>query len=287
MYSIDLDESQVPTPSGTPPKPLNRSTIKDTIDPTQVIEIIWRSSSKWESLALLEMRDPILGALRCFQRLYNVSAAKMMDFITSREWGFIILDEVHVVPAAIFRRVVTTIAAHAKLGLTATLVREDDKIDDLNFLIGPKLYEPNWMDLAKKGHIANVQCAEVWCPMTPEFYNEYLRETSRKRMLLYIMNPRKSFPSKCFVNNRFQACQFLIDYHEKRGDKIIVFSDNVYALQMYAKYLKRAFIYAFNPLLLCLSRRTFSRFVVPEVERSDRRVVVDWEPTKTASRNRK
>lgn len=93
---------------------------------------------------------------------------KMMDFLTSREWGLIILDEVHVVPAAMFRRVVGTIKAHAKLGLTATLVREDDKIDDLNFLIGPKLYEANWMDLAAKGHIANVQCAEVWCPMTPE-----------------------------------------------------------------------------------------------------------------------
>ena len=91
---------------------------------------------------------------------------KVMDFLRSREWGFIILDEVHVVPAQMFRRVVTTIAAHAKLGLTATLVREDDKIDDLNFLIGPKLYEANWMDLAQKGHIANVQCAEVWCPMT-------------------------------------------------------------------------------------------------------------------------
>src|SRR5579859_3518622 len=136
-------------------------------------------------------------------------AAKMMDFITSREWGFIILDEVHVVPAAIFRRVVTTIAAHAKLGLTATLVREDDKIDDLNFLIGPKLYEANWMDLAKKGHIANVQCAEVWCPMTPEFYNEYLRETSRKRMLLYIMNPNKYTRTCTHLTFRFQACQFL------------------------------------------------------------------------------
>ncbi|KAI9620486.1 hypothetical protein H4Q26_013698 [Puccinia striiformis f. sp. tritici PST-130] len=75
---------------------------------------------------------------------------KMMDFLTSREWGLIILDEVHVVPAAMFRRVVGTIKAHAKLGLTATLVREDDKIDDLNFLIGPKLYEANWMDLAAK-----------------------------------------------------------------------------------------------------------------------------------------
>jgi DNA excision repair protein ERCC-3 len=50
------------------------------------------------------------------------------------------------------------------------------------------------------------------------------------------MNPRK-----------FQACQFLIDYHEKRGDKIIVFSDNVYALQMYAQKLNKAFIYGETP----------------------------------------
>ncbi|CAG8828135.1 20496_t:CDS:1, partial [Gigaspora rosea] len=128
--------------------------------------------------------------------------------------------EVHVVPANMFRRVVTTIAAHTKLGLTATLVREDDKIQDLNFLIGPKLYEANWMDLASKGHIANVQCAEVWCDMTPEFYAEYLKASSRKRMLLYAMNP-----------NKLQACQFLIQYHEERGDKVIVFSDNVYALE--------------------------------------------------------
>ncbi|GEQ71100.1 hypothetical protein JCM33374_g4781 [Metschnikowia sp. JCM 33374] len=161
---------------------------------------------------------------------------KVMDFLTSREWGFIILDEVHVVPAAMFRRVVSTIAAHAKLGLTATLVREDEKIYDLNFLIGPKLYEANWMELAQKGHIANVQCAEVWCPMTAEFYQEYLRETARKRMLLYIMNPTK-----------FQACQFLIHYHEKRGDKIIVFSDNVYALQEYALKLGKPFIYGSTP----------------------------------------
>ncbi|KAF7317038.1 DNA helicase [Mycena chlorophos] len=157
---------------------------------------------------------------------------QMMEFLTSREWGFILLDEVHVVPAAMFRRVVTTIKAHSKLGLTATLVREDDKIADLNYMIGPKLYEANWMDLAAKGHIANVQCAEVWCPMTPEFYRQYLRIQSRKRMLLYCMNP-----------NKFQACQFLIKYHEDRGDKVIVFSDNVYALQAYAQKLSKPYIH--------------------------------------------
>ncbi|KAH9057817.1 DNA helicase [Lactarius vividus] len=162
----------------------------------------------------------------------SYESKKMMEFLTSREWGFILLDEVHVVPANMFRRVVTTIKAHSKLGLTATLVREDDKIADLNYMIGPKLYEANWMDLAAKGHIANVQCAEVWCPMTPEFYREYLREQSRKRVLLYCMNPRK-----------FQACQFLIKYHEDRGDKVIVFSDNVFALEAYAKKLKKPYIH--------------------------------------------
>lgn len=162
----------------------------------------------------------------------SYEAKKIMDFIQQHEWGFLLLDEVHVVPANVFRRVLTTVAAHAKLGLTATLVREDDKIDDLNFLIGPKLYEANWLDLARQGHIANVQCAEVWCPMTAEFYREYLRENSRRRKLLYVMNPRK-----------FQACQFLINYHENRGDKIIVFSDNVFALKAYALKLKKPFIY--------------------------------------------
>jgi hypothetical protein len=57
--------------------------------------------------------------------------------------------------------------------------------------------------------------------MTPEFYSEYLRTKSRKRILLHALNP-----------NKFQACQYLIHYHESRGDKIIVFSDNVFALEV-------------------------------------------------------
>jgi DNA excision repair protein ERCC-3 len=73
--------------------------------------------------------------------------------------------------------------------------------------------------------------------MTTEFYGEYLKaRTTNKRSLLSTMNPRK-----------FQACQFLIDYHEKRGDKIIVFSDNVYALEKYAKRLKKPYIYGDTP----------------------------------------
>lgn len=83
-----------------------------------------------------------------------------MEFLQSREWGCLLLDEVHVAPANAFRKSVENLRTHAKLGLTATLVREDDRIEDLNYIIGPKLYEANWMDLAKKGHIANVQVSD-------------------------------------------------------------------------------------------------------------------------------
>ncbi len=91
--------------------------------------------------------------------------------------------EVQFIPAKMFRRVLMVVQSHCKLGLTATLLREDDKIDDLNFLIGPKLYEANWLELQNAGYIAKVQCAEVWCPMSPEFYREYLNTRTMKKMV--------------------------------------------------------------------------------------------------------
>uniref|UniRef100_UPI00358F3B35 general transcription and DNA repair factor IIH helicase/translocase subunit XPB isoform X1 n=1 Tax=Myxine glutinosa TaxID=7769 RepID=UPI00358F3B35 len=159
-------------------------------------------------------------------------AERVMEWMKSQEWGLMLLDEVHTIPARMFRRVLTIVQAHCKLGLTATLVREDDKIVDLNFLIGPKLYEANWMELQNAGFIAKVQCAEVWCPMTPEFYREYVAIKTKKRLLLYVMNP-----------NKFRVCQFLIRFHERRNDKIIVFADNVFALKEYAIRLNKPYIY--------------------------------------------
>lgn len=159
-----------------------------------------------------------------------------MNWVKEQEWGIMVLDEVHTIPAKMFRRVLTIVQSHCKLGLTATLLREDDKIADLNFLIGPKLYEANWLELQKRGFIARVQCAEVWCPMVPEFYHEYLTSKINRKILLSVMNP-----------NKFRACQYLIRYHERRGDKTIVFSDNVYALKYYAKEMNEAFIYGSTP----------------------------------------
>ena len=81
-------------------------------------------------------------------------------------------------------------------------------------LLGPKLYEANWRDLTRAGYLANVEVTEVWCPMTPAFYREYLRAASAAtRSALAVMNP-----VKCW------AMDWLLKVHEARGDKIIVFS---------------------------------------------------------------
>uniref|UniRef100_A0A0D3CT86 DNA 3'-5' helicase n=1 Tax=Brassica oleracea var. oleracea TaxID=109376 RepID=A0A0D3CT86_BRAOL len=169
---------------------------------------------------------------------------KIIEEMRNREWGLLLMDGVHVVPAQMFRKVISITKSHCKLGLTATLVREDEKITDLNFLIGPKLYEANWLDLVKGGFIANVQCAEVWCPMTKEFFAEYLKkENSKKKQALYVMNP-----------NKFRACEFLIRFHEQqRGDEIIVFADNLFALAEYAMKLRKPMIYGATRLVMILS----------------------------------
>jgi len=163
-------------------------------------------------------------------------AMEVMADVETREWGLLLMDEVHVVPANTFLTCTVKTKSRCKLGLTATLVREDDKIGDLNFLIGPKLYEANWLDLQAKGYIATVSCAEVWCPMTAEFFAEYLRQPIPTGRLLYAMNP-----------NKFRSCEYLMRFHEARGDKIIVFSDNVFALKAYAVKLRRPYIYGPTP----------------------------------------
>ena len=65
--------------------------------------------------------------------------------------------------------------SRCKLGLTATLVREDDLINELMWLIGPKVYEANWLNLQDMGYLARVQCIEVRCQMEDAFHAEYLR----------------------------------------------------------------------------------------------------------------
>lgn len=167
--------------------------------------------------------------------------AFILDQLQQLEWGLLVVDEVQVMPARTFRTVATTIKSHCCLGLTATLVREDDLIQDLHWLIGPKLYEANWQQLQEDGYLARVRCIEVWCDMSEEFFIEYLQAQdsddvpgSMRATLqrsLWTCNP-----------NKLKTCEFLIRHHEERGDKIIVFSDNIFILKEFARKLGRYYI---------------------------------------------
>ena len=78
----------------------------------------------------------------------------------SRDWGLIVYDEVHLLPAPVFR-VTATIQARRRLGLTATLIREDGREGDVFSLIGPKKYDVPWRELETKGWIASASCTEI------------------------------------------------------------------------------------------------------------------------------
>merc|ERR1719343_1929755 len=108
----------------------------------------------------------------------------IMSQIQQLDWGLLVVDEVQVMPARSFRTVATTVKAHCILGLTATLVREDNLIYDLHWLIGPKLYEASWQQLQDEGYLAKVCCVEVWCEMATPFFLEYLRAVDDKNEAL-------------------------------------------------------------------------------------------------------
>ncbi|WP_109474033.1 DNA repair helicase XPB [Ornithinimicrobium cavernae] len=85
---------------------------------------------------------------------------KHLDLLDARDWGLIVYDEVHLLPAPIFR-MTADLQARRRLGLTATLVREDGRESEVFTLIGPKRYDAPWKDIEAQGYIAPADCVEV------------------------------------------------------------------------------------------------------------------------------
>jgi DNA excision repair protein ERCC-3 len=83
-----------------------------------------------------------------------------LELLDARDWGLIIYDEVHLLPAPIFR-MTADLQARRRLGLTATLVREDGREGDVFSLIGPKRFDAPWKDIEAQGYIAPADCVEV------------------------------------------------------------------------------------------------------------------------------
>jgi DNA excision repair protein ERCC-3 len=83
-----------------------------------------------------------------------------LELLDARDWGLVVYDEVHLLPAPIFR-MTADLQARRRLGLTATLVREDGREDDVFTLIGPKRYDAPWREIEAQGWIAPADCVEV------------------------------------------------------------------------------------------------------------------------------
>lgn len=103
-----------------------------------------------------------------------------MQLFQERDWGLIIYDEVHLLPAPVFRAT-AGIQAKRRLGLTGTLVREDGKEEDVFSLVGPKTYEIPWKDLEQQGWIASVDCAEIRVPLPPDAKLRYSHAGAREQ----------------------------------------------------------------------------------------------------------
>jgi DNA excision repair protein ERCC-3 len=136
-------------------------------------------------------------------------------------WGLVIYDEVHLLPAPIFREA-AYLQARRRLGLTATLVREDGREGDVFALIGPKRYDMPWKQLELQGWIATATCIEVRVPLSTDDRVKYANASARGRMDVAAKNARKG-----------AVLQMLLERHE--GAQILVLGTTLDQLHFLAR----------------------------------------------------
>jgi len=113
-----------------------------------------------------------------------------LELFNHRNWGLIIYDEVHLLPAPVFQ-VTAGLQARRRLGLTATLVREDGREDDVFALIGPKKVDMPWKELERQGWIASARCYEIRVEMPEALRMDYAIASPRDKFRIASENPLK------------------------------------------------------------------------------------------------
>jgi len=113
-----------------------------------------------------------------------------LDLFDSRDWGLIVYDEVHLLPAPIFQ-VTAGLQARRRLGLTATLVREDGREQDVFALIGPKTTDVPWKELESQGWIAKARCVELRMPLPSSHRMRYAAAAEKNKARIAAENPHK------------------------------------------------------------------------------------------------
>jgi len=150
-----------------------------------------------------------------------------------RQWGLIIYDEVHLLPAPVFR-VTAELQAVRRLGLTATLIREDGAEDAVFSLVGPKRYDVPWKDLEVKGWIAEALCTEIRLDLPQKLKVPYAVATPREKYRIASENPLKE-----------EIVMQLIENHGE--DQILVIGQYLTQLNSLAKLLKAPLITGKTP----------------------------------------
>jgi len=115
---------------------------------------------------------------------------KHLDALTRHPWGIVVYDEVHMLPAPLFR-LAADLQGTRRLGLTATLIREDGAEVDVFSLIGSKIYEVPWKQLEAEGFLATVRCVEIRVPLSPGDLLLYQSANARERHRIASLNPNK------------------------------------------------------------------------------------------------
>jgi DNA excision repair protein ERCC-3 len=158
-----------------------------------------------------------------------------LDLFERREWGLVIYDEVHLLPAPIFRAT-ARIQARRRLGLTATLIREDGAEPLVFTLVGPKCYDTAWRELEDAGWLAGAECAEVRVPFADD----------DARMAYALAEPRERFRLASTNASKGPIVRALLDRH--RGRQALVMATYVGQLKVLAAELGAPIVTGRTPL---------------------------------------
>ncbi|MDQ3455322.1 MAG: DEAD/DEAH box helicase [Actinomycetota bacterium] len=131
-----------------------------------------------------------------------------LELFSARDWGLIVYDEVHLLPAPIFR-LTADLQSRRRLGLTATLIREDGHEGDVFSLIGPKRYDAPWKDIEAQGWIAPADCTEVRVTLT-----------DAERMAYAVAEPEERYRVCATARTKLPVVQQLVERH--RGEQVLV-----------------------------------------------------------------
>ncbi len=156
-----------------------------------------------------------------------------MEAVKNQGWGLIIFDEVHMLPAPVFK-ITAEMQSVYRVGLTATLIREDNREDEVFSLVGPKRYDVPWSELEKSGWIAEAECVEIRVHLPTHKEIEYAIASKRQKYRIASENERK-----------IEIVKELIENHQQ--DFILVIGQYITQLQTIAKEINAPLITGSTP----------------------------------------